>query len=170
MSFAVDIRYWPTADDLVVHLAHYDPAIALWAKGIVYHHTAVPTAEQWHGRKTLEGIRDYYRDVKKWPAGPHLFVAPDGVWQLTPLNLPGVHAIGANESMWGIEVVGNYTRNPWPPAIRDLALRAGAALLRWRRLPVSRSTVKGHRDYNKPTCPGKAIDLDAVRCDLMRLV
>ena len=169
MTFAADIRHWASADELVVHLAHYDPSIASWAKGIVYHHTAVPTAAQWHGRKTLLGIRDYYI-AKGWPAGPHLFIAPDGVWQLTPLNLPGVHAIGANSSMWGIEVVGNYTKTPWPPLIRAHALRAGAALLRWRRLKVTPSTVRGHRDYNKPTCPGKAIDLDQVRADLMRLV
>jgi N-acetylmuramoyl-L-alanine amidase CwlA len=170
MTFAVDIRHWASADELVVHLAHYSPAIANWAKGIVYHHTAVPTIAQWRGRKTLEGIRDYYRDVKHWPAGPHLFIAPDGIWQLTPLNMPGVHAIGANASMWGIEVVGNYSKVPWSLATRAQALRAGAALLRWRRLPVTGATVKGHRDYNKPTCPGNAVDLDQVRADLSRLV
>ena len=170
MAFAVDIRHWASADELVVHLAHYDPQIASWAHGIVYHHTAVPTVAQWCGRESVEGLRDYYRDVKHWPAGPHLFIAPDGIWQLTPLNLCGVHAIGANESMWGIEVVGNYSKLPWAPETRALALHAGAALLRWRRLPVTPATVKGHRDYNKPSCPGNAVDLDGVRADLLRLV
>lgn len=169
MTFAVDIRHWASADELIVHLAHYDPAIAPWAKGIVYHHTAVPTVAQWRGRHSVDGLLAYYRDVKKWPAGPHLFVAPDGIWQLTPLNLPGVHAIGANETMWGIEVVGNYAKQPWPPHTRDQALRAGAALLRWRRIPVSPATVKGHRDYNKRSCPGDAVNLDGVRADLARL-
>jgi len=168
-DFAADIRHWPTLADFEAHLRAHPAAIAAWATEIVYHHTYRPLRHQWHGRKTMEGLVAYYRDTQGWPSGPHLFIAPDGIWQLTPLNLPGTHAMAGNGDSWGIEVVGDYDQEEWPKPIAELALGVGAALLRWRGLPANRETVSPHSAYNPAkTCPGKEIDLDWVRRELKR--
>ncbi len=169
-AFRTDIRHWSTADSFAQYLAQYDPAIAAWAQGIVYHHTIVPTPAQWRGEYTLDGLITFYKNkTPPWDSGPHLFIAPDGIWQFTAVNERGIHAGPCNADHWGIEVCVQYDSAPWPANLAELAYGAGAALLRWRNLPVNDVTVKGHRDCNSPkSCPGKAISLPAVRAELAR--
>jgi N-acetylmuramoyl-L-alanine amidase CwlA len=160
MSFALDIRHWPTVDKFVEHLHQHDPAICNWATEVVYHHTA---GNWWEGRKSIEYFVEMYKGYA-WNSGPHLFVGPDGIWQMTPLNVPGIHANAANSRSWGIEVVGLYDKKAWPLDIGALAVGAGAALLHWRGLDVSRHSVTPHRRYNQhKSCPGRAINMDMVR-------
>lgn len=166
MPFTADIRFWPNAAAFAAHLAQHDPAICAWVHGATIHHTYRPTRDQWRGDASMRGLRDFYIG-KGWSAGPHLFIAPDGIWQLTPLNLEGVHATVCNHARWGIEVVGDYDAEPWPAPIADLTYGALTALFRWRGLAAD--TLNGHRDCNSPkTCPGTAIQLPAVRAALAR--
>lgn len=174
--FAADIRHWPTPDAFRAHLAAHDPAIAAWAGGVTIHHTYRPLPSQWRGYDSLVGLRNYYQHTKGWPSGPHLFLcagapnpAHDGIWQLSPLDRPGTHAGACNTSTWGIEVIGDYTHRPWPEAVAALVQEVGTALLRWRGLAISLATVRGHREcMDGRTCPGDAIDLDAVRATWAR--
>lgn len=164
MAFAQDIRHWPTAAALAAHLAQHNPAICQWIDGATLHHTYRPTVAQWRGYASMIGMRDFYI-TKGWTAGPHLYLAPDGIWQLTPLNLGGVHAGVCNRTRWGIEVVGDYDSGPWPPALAALVHDTLAALFRWRGLAAD--ALNGHRDCNSPkTCPGRAIQLPVVRAEL----
>jgi hypothetical protein len=118
----------------------------------------------------MVGLKNFYIG-KQWSAGPHLFIvanAPnpvhDGIWQLTPLNVPGIHATVCNPNTWGIEVVGDFDQSPWDAQTRELVVGAVAELLKWRSIAVNPTTVKGHRDCNSPkTCPGTAINLNDVR-------
>lgn len=181
MAFAVDIRHWESVAAFESHLAQYDPQIAPWVRGLTYHHTYIPNRNQWRGQQSVEGLARYYatqapwRDAQGrarygWSAGPHLFVAEDGIWQLTPLNEPGIHAVSFNATHWGMEVVGYYDHEVWPAHTQELAYGAGAALLRWRDLPVS--SVNGHRDdpLTTKSCPGRMINLDHIRRDLAALL
>jgi hypothetical protein len=169
-TFAADIRQWKTVQEFANHLSAYNPAIAPWANGVVVHHTYIPTQASWNGRTSMDGLKSFYIS-KQWTAGPHLFIVAnsanpnnDGIWQLTPLNMQGVHAGTCNAHTWGIEVVGDYNTNPWDAQTRDLVVGAAAELLKWRSITVSPTTVKGHRDCNSPkTCPGTAINLNDVR-------
>lgn len=174
MAFVADIRQWPTARLFAEHLAHHDPhQAAPWAQGVVIHHTWRPLPADWRGARSMRGLAGYYTSLG-WDRGPHLVVclgAPDwrddGIWQLTPLNERGIHAGPANATHWGIEVVGDYDAHPWPPLLAELVSATAAALLRWRGLTVTPATLKGHRECGSPkTCPGRAIDLDAVRAEL----
>lgn len=169
-NFAADIRQWKTVQEFASHLSAYNPAIASWANGVVIHHTYIPKQGSWHGQTSMVGLKNFYVG-KQWSAGPHLFIvanspnpANDGIWQLTPLNMQGVHAGVCNAHTWGIEVVGDYNVNPWDAQTRDLVVGAAAELLKWRSIAVSPTSVKGHRDCNSPkTCPGTAINLNDVR-------
>jgi hypothetical protein len=178
-GFAMDVRQWKTVAAFRAHLANYRAAtVAPWAQGVVVHHTVKPVAADWRGAASMLALAKFYRDSSKWTRGPHLFVAsgaPDpgdnGIWQLTPLNLQGIHAGECNAAMWGMEVVGNYDAHGWPPDVAALAQGAAAALLAWKGLRVTGATVKGHRDCNSPkSCPGNAINLEAVRRGVGALV
>jgi len=62
---------------------------------IVLHNTSRPRLSQWHstaGEQRMLNLQSYYRDEKKWSAGPHLFVADDLVWVFTPLTTAGIHS------------------------------------------------------------------------------
>lgn len=166
MAFAQDIRHWPSAAALAAHLSAYNPAICQWIDGATLHHTYRPTIAQWRGYASMIGMRDFYI-AKGWTAGPHLYLAPDGIWQLTPLDQEGVHAGVCNRTRWGLEVVGDFDAAPWPPALADLVYGSLAALFRWRGLAPD--ALNGHRDCNSPkTCPGTAIHLPLVRAELAR--
>lgn len=180
MGFLLDIRHWRTVTAFEQHLSGYDPRItAPWAQGITYHHTYRPLASQWVGVPSINGLVNTYKNkVPAWDRGPHLFIVhgatnPDhnGIWQFTPLNVPGIHAGACNAHFWGIEVCGDYDKAFWPDPVAQLALGAGAALLRWRGLSLSPETVKGHRDcLNNKSCPGWAVDLEHVRTLLAPLL
>jgi hypothetical protein len=185
--FRADIRQWKTLAAFTGHLAAHDPRIAPWAHGLVLHHTWVPTAEQWRGRRSVNGLVRWYRDQVPWEdkqgnlrhgweAGPHLFVVDgsldprwDGIWQLTPLNEPGVHAGAWNRTHWGVEVVGDYDDHPWPPKLAELVYGVCDILLRWRHIRPTLASVRGHRECGSPkSCPGWQINMDAVRAELQR--
>ena len=168
--FAIDKRQWTDVEQFRQHLAAHDPAIAPWATGIVLHHTWSPTLSSWRGSATIDGMRRYY-EKQGWDAGPHLYIAVgspnpanDGIWQMTPLNMQGIHATTANRWAWGIEVVGNYDITPWSPATRAMVQGAVLALCAWRGITISRQTLIGHREVPSPkTCPGKMVDMNEVR-------
>lgn len=162
MALAWQLEHWPTVDAFIAHLAKHDPAVARWAVGVTVHHTVIPTVAQWRGVKTMDGMRRHYKGMG-WSGAPHLFIGPDGIWQGTPLHLPGIHAGDCNDSHWGVEVVGDYDHGPWLEPINSLARGAITALYRWRGL-ADAATLKGHREClpNK-SCPGIAIDMDDLR-------
>lgn len=169
--FITDFRHWSTVAEFVAYLSEYDPFD--WVRGLTLHHTIIPTASQWHGVETMNGLVTFY-SRKGWTTGPHLFLCigatrktDDGIWQFTPLDIPGTHAGVCNEDHHGIEICGNFDKRGWPPALKDLVYGTSQALLEWGHLGVTASSVTGHREClpNK-TCPGSAIKMDEVRQDL----
>jgi hypothetical protein len=154
---------------------------------VVIHHTAVPdtlharhrhatwdsreqglTEQQIYNKRLgqLTGIKNYYQNSLGWNRGPHLFIDERWIWLFTPMFNVGIHAAEGNG--WppnysiGIEVVGDYTRVQWPPQVEALVGHAVAVIkqrlgtfeLVHRRFAGG---VSGHRDYNKPSCPGNAV-------------
>lgn len=168
--FAIDVRQWHTIDEFKNHLAAHDPDVCSWVRGVVIHHTYKPAGKDWRGTSTVTNIAKYYGS-KGWTAGPHLFICTDapnpdnnGIFQMTPLNLRGVHAASCNATHWGIEVVGNFDVSPWSAAQTAATIGATAALMSWQMLPVNYETVRGHRETGSPkTCPGRMINMHHVR-------
>jgi hypothetical protein len=172
MPFAIDIRQWKTVEEFANHLKAHNPNIVPWAQGVVLHHTWRPLQNQWKGRTSIEGLKAFYEQkTPPWDAGPHLFIcsgAPnpqdDGIWQMTPLNMIGVHAGSCNSHYWGIEVVGDYDKAPWDEKTKNLVVGATGELLKWISASCNNGTVIGHRNCgSNKTCPGSAINLDNVR-------
>ena len=160
-------------DSVVLH--HTAIPSASWAR---YPHGAVWDAgESGLGRqairekrrKQLAGIKRFY-EGKGWESGPHLFIDERYIWLFTPMYDVGTHARGGNS--WrvggrlhysiGIEVIGYYEKKTWPDPVARLVGGAIAAL--YRQLgtfeiahKVGPGGISSHRDYGKPSCPGKAI-------------
>lgn len=178
MTFLSDIRQWQDSTHFREHVFAHDAAIAPWIRGVTIHHTYRPLPTQWRGYESMVGLREYYR-AKGWNAGPHLFLAigaskraHDGIWQLTPLNVRGIHAGPCNASTIGIEVVGDYDRVMWSTALQKLVFDTIVTLLQWQQLPVNAQTVRAHRECmpGEKTCPGSAIDMTYVRTALSNYV
>ncbi len=169
-AFRSDIRNLGDAQQFHEYLFQYDPSIAPWARAVTIHHTYKPDESKWRGESTLRNIQSYYEGLG-WDAGPHLFLAPDGIWQLTALNEAGIHAGRANKFSWGIEVVGYFDERDWSEEQRKTVYAVTATLLCWRSLPANWSTLRGHREWGSPkTCPGKMIDMERVRSDVAALM
>ncbi len=124
------------------------------ANKLVLHHTWKPTKEQWNGRHSIQGLKSYY-ESKGWWAGPHLFIADDGIWLFTPMRKNGIHAGWGNWRSIGIEVVGDYDARKWSGKTKDNVLFVIKALQ--EQLSINNEMVKFHRDYSNKSCPGYAI-------------
>lgn len=163
MAFAWQTIHYPTLADYKRALLPF--AVPSWIKGLTLHHTYRPTVDQWRGRRSMDALERYYRGTLHWPAGPHLFVAPDGLWAGTPLSTPGIHAGICNKASIGLEIVGDYDRQPWPVGLRELVYQLAVLLLQWAGL--TEKSVAGHREClaNK-SCPGAAIAMDLVRAQI----
>ena len=141
------------------------------AKPAIYavtHHTYRPTADQWRGRESLDGVFRYYRDNLGWPEGkgPHFWVAtesgpgsPLGLWIGTHPRHDGIHVAGWNHRSLGMEYVWNGDLAPFT----DEMLRVGA--ITWQAIeekigiPIRLTTDESpghffHRDYASKSCPG----------------
>jgi peptidoglycan hydrolase-like protein with peptidoglycan-binding domain len=132
------------------------------AQFCVLHNTAIPTFSAWHsvsGPARMNGLERYYRDVKDWSGGPHLFIADDYIWLFTPLWLPGVHAPSWNGVAWGVEMVGEYTSEKLGFGVFNNTIGALAALHRIGGF--SPDTIRLHKEDPKTThdgCPGKNVE------------
>lgn len=57
----------------------------------------------------------YYNlyNSRGWTSGPHIFIAPDGIWLFTPIEEKGTHGgPEASKQSIGIEIVGRYYDEP----------------------------------------------------------
>lgn len=169
--FSWDGRKLATIAAFDAYLASFTAAQLAWIKGTVVHHTWSPTLPQWHasgGAARMKALAHYYQfevdNGAGWPAGPHLFIADDALWVGTPFDHAGVHATVCNTSYLGFEVVGDYDEHYWSAQTEYLVLHAVAAVFNRRKLAVTTTSLRGHRDCSSPkTCPGTAVSLDVVR-------
>jgi hypothetical protein len=139
------------------------------------HHTATPSDGDPAVR--VRGIQAYHMDTNGWcDIGYHFLVSIDGrVWEGRTIDLLGAHVLGSNDGNIGISFIGCFqdtgcmTWTPFTPP--DVMLNAGIGMVRLLSdiysIPVSATTVMGHRDYPNQTtdCPGDNLHalLDSIR-------
>lgn len=135
---------------------------AVWRpQFVVLHNTAQPKLSEWHlvdGKQRMANLEDFYKNVQKWSAGPHLFVADDLIWIFTPLTLSGVHSPSWNSLSWGVEMVGDYNVEGLSEQVRDNTVSALATL--HGLLGLDPSTLRLHKEDLRTThdCPGRNVD------------
>jgi N-acetylmuramoyl-L-alanine amidase len=133
-------------------------------RGIVLHTVGV------RGDTTAGAIRRFHMQSNGWSdIGYHRVVRKSGViddgralWRM------GAHTQGANDTL-GVCVTGDGDSEPWTPQLHEAVLNLCAA---WcRHYGWTAAQVCGHReaervfgaDKTSKTCPGKLVDLDALR-------
>lgn len=147
-----------TLHEFQVYVKGYDFGPILPGK-LVLHHTWHPTKESWAGERTIGGLKRYY-EGKKWKAGPHIFVAEDGIWLFSPMRKDGIHAGKLNKHSIGIEIVGNYDTEKWSGQTKQNAI--GTIKILMDRLGIKEGGVFFHRDASPKSCPGWAINREWV--------
>jgi hypothetical protein len=153
-----------TADEFVDYVEGLDfPAPR--PTRIFLHHTWKPTPETWRGYDTILAMKAYYeRQIwtdldgtvrEGWTVGPHIFVAPDGIWLFSDLRYDGVGVYGHNYRSRHIEMVGDY--DPAPPSGSILSDTIVALGVLFDRLGLNVADLGFHRDFSTKTCPGLAV-------------
>jgi peptidoglycan hydrolase-like protein with peptidoglycan-binding domain len=169
-----------------------------WAKFVVVHNTSVPDirlyrddwmkrpSNRWTPEIWLRNLTSHYAN-KGWKGGPHLFIppAPDQILVLNDLRVPGTHSPSWNKFSIGVEVVGEFEREPFQDPIKANLLHALKVLhekLGVQPLPYERGgdTVatagRGlhfHREDPETThrtCPGKNLNKAQLVADLTTML
>jgi hypothetical protein len=138
---------------------------------IVLHNTAAPNHSQWAGHDVVDRLKnitaDYQSKKPAWMGGPHLFIDWHCIWLFTPLWQQGTHSPSWNQTSWGIEMVGDYDKEPFNSGdgalVRDNAALAVAVLLKRLKLKPTSDTLRLHKEDHGTThaCPGVNVDKGA---------
>ncbi len=129
---------------------------------VILHHTWRPTAAQYQGRATVEGIYTYHTRELGWrDIGYHYLVSPIGeVWLGRPLGEVGAHVAGHNVGTVGVSMILNGDAElPSPAQVKATRAVLLALLTRFGVDPaVNFGPGRGfHRDYSAKTCPGTLV-------------
>jgi hypothetical protein len=137
-------------------------------RGCVLHNTYLPTlamvngyltSGRWRFDQLIDNWWVRYKKLK-WSSGPHLFIMPDKIWVATPLPIKGTHSPSFNSAYWGVELVGDYSTETLPKALRDNAVHAMACLFSMLGHEPSPQTLKFHGEDPRTShkgCPGKNV-------------
>jgi len=137
---------------------------------IFLHHTWKPTRDDWRGYSSILAMKSYYekqlwvdeegRTHEGWNAGPHLFVADDGIWLFSDLRYDGVGAKGHNTGSRHLEMVGDYDHAL--PSGATWANTVAALGILHVKLGLDIQRLWFHRDVSYKTCPGSAVQKEWV--------
>lgn len=141
-----------------------------WLRGATIHNTYRPDLSMWLGHQSMRNLLTFYRDTKKWSAGPHLFVSvgadvknDDGIFVGTPLHLQGVHAGDCNINYFGIEVVGDFERDRWSNDQLVFVTDLLVAICEWAKLNPLTNINTHNICMPGRTCPGQYTDINQLR-------
>lgn len=134
-------------------------------RGVVLHNTAAPTLAQFYKNKDkpLSGeqrVKNMWVSYERagWAGGPHLVVTDREILLGNPLWLRGTHSPSWNATFWGLEMAGDFDKEALPPALRDNAVQAMAALYAMLGHEPDNNTFHFHKEDPRTThkgCPGK---------------
>jgi N-acetylmuramoyl-L-alanine amidase CwlA len=122
---------------------------------IILHHTWDTIKEWQEGKVSIEYYKEMY-EKKGWEAGPHLFVAPEGIWLFTDIREKGRHANEGNLGSIGIEIVGRYDDKTPSGEVWENTEAVIRTLI--KKFNLSLKDIHFHREYNTDkSCPGNAV-------------
>jgi hypothetical protein len=143
--------------------------------GITLHNTAAPTLAQWaesgpaHDAR-IRNLQSYYEGLG-WHGGPHWFISRNWLNEFSNPLRRGTHSPSFNATHLGIEMVGDFAREPFYSGDGDLVsdYDVFALAVLCRRFVWNPDTaIKLHKEDPKTThdCPGKFV----VKADMIARV
>lgn len=150
-----------TLEEFKRHLAnqHFERRI----DEVIVHHTEEPTATDYRGLPTIQGVRRYHMEVRGWSDnGYHvMFGQPDDIWLCRPLEKSGGHCLGHNAHSVGVSFVANYDQQDPRDWHQMTAHKVVAAICQRWSLPLA--AIHFHREFADKTCPGLKMNLEYFR-------
>ena len=135
---------------------------------VVWHHFYRPSARQWDGRKTMQGVRDNHVHRRRWrDIAYNWLFGPDGsIWTGRSLQRHGAHTIGYNSMSIGLAMCLNGDEEKLSdfPEMEAAILGLTAALC--DVYSFSEQDLFFHRDFANKSCPGWLLDKHAYRASL----
>ncbi len=129
-------------------------------RGIIFHHSAIPGASDYHGWRTVKEIQRLHQQDRGFSdIGYHFLIGPDGiVFEGRPARVLGAHTKSANQGNLGICFIGDYRKQR--EVLTLSTLRAGLTLcyflFQW--FEIHPSSYRWHRQHNPDTeCPGEQV-------------
>jgi hypothetical protein len=124
------------------------------------HHTVTPTNDSLSPQARLRQIQSFHMFTRGWcDIGYNHLVSRDGrVWRGRGVATVGAHVTNNNTGNEGISFMGTYTST----APTQAQMCSAAKLLRWVHenypaVSLTRTDIKGHRQYGGTSCPGTAL-------------
>lgn len=145
--------------------AEVAPKMGAWRpKGVVLHNTGIMV---WPGfdvrgvqitpAQRMENMSVDWVS-RGFHGGPHLLISPDGMINtLWPLWMYGTHSPSWNKTFWGMEMVGDFDKEPFPNVMREAAVGAMKALYAMIGQEITGDTFHLHKEDPLSThkrCPG----------------
>lgn len=137
--------------------------------GVTLHNTFHPNLarvqgyldrKEWNEGQLIDNWWVRYKTLK-WYSGPHLFVFPTGIWAASPLTDRGTHSPSFNRSYFGVEIIGDFSKETLPDHMRVWTVKAIASLYRHiLKTEPSGDNFKFHGEDPRTShkgCPGKNI-------------
>jgi len=106
---------------------------------------------------SLEEIHEMHKNKNHWSGiGYHFVIHKDGtIERARPLEYIGAHAKDNNEFTVGVALAGNYQFGTPPQIQLEQSVKLIGALCHKYKFPATDTTILGHRDVCKTTCPGR---------------
>ena len=136
-----------------VKLSFHEMELRDYTGAIVIHHSGFIVDKD----STVQDIHNFHLVHRKWAGiGYHFVIHKDGFIEYArPLEYRGAHAMSNNEFTVGICLTGNYNlAEPPMPQVQSAIQLIGAVCHKYKFLPTD-TTIFGHRDLGKTSCPGK---------------
>lgn len=123
------------------------------------HHTVTPTNDTISPQARLRQIQNYHMDVQGWcDIGYNYLVSRDGrIWRGRGVGVLGSHVADNNSGNVGVSFMGTHTSTPATATQLCNAAKLLSVMKSDHGLPLTRSAIKGHRQYGSTECPGDAL-------------
>ncbi len=116
------------------------------------HHTEGASSDP---TRQLRGIQAFHANKGWCDIGYHFLIDVDGtIYEGRELTYRGVHAANNNTGNIGISHIGNFHQLTPPAAMLASTARLVERLSSIYGIDLSRSAIKGHREYSSTDCPG----------------
>ena len=134
---------------------------------IILHHSLTSDGQT----VSWNAIRKYHVETNHWQTigyqlGLELIGDHYEILMGRMLNQQGAHCVAHNRDSVGICFVGNFDLTPVPVAQWDMGIHLVRSLCDIFHIPFA--NIRGHRDFDPKTCPGKLFDVDQFRLDVQQ--
>lgn len=143
----------------------YCEGTPIWskAKKVILHHTWSPNSRAYTGPETVRAIQRYHVEERGWKdIGYHLLIAPNGdTYPGRPMTEYGAHCKGQNEHI-GVAAIANFDEEA-PAGWGGIWQLCECLSILLNRIKVGSAGLHFHREYADKSCPGRNLQLDALR-------